>query len=169
MIPVCAVLFASICVSQTYAPATKLWAMFTTQNHFVQKEADRLGAQISIDASDELETVAPASMNRVCAEHRCVYYRRHCETSIKCTYACSVASDSINELTLTESLEIRAQSRAAMLRTQENVWIELAEHGRGRSLQLSSLDQESVSTEPVHCSASIWIQGCRPPLSLFSR
>lgn len=149
MIAICAVLFASICVSPTYAPATKLWAMFTTQNHFVQKEADRLGAQISIDASDEFETVAPATMNRVCPAQRCIYYRRHCETAIKCSYAYSVASISVGELTLSESLEIRAKSGTAMQRAQENIWIELAEGDRGRHLPLGFLDQESVSTEPL--------------------
>ena len=163
MTPICAVLFAGICVSPTYAPATTKQAMFVSHQTYQAKKAESLGVEILIDSSDELIPTASATMNKLCRLHSCVLYRRHCDKKIfSCSFVYSGASDDKGYFYRTTSLDIRANSKASLSRALENVWVVL---GAGREkfyISIARLDAESSTTSPLDCSNDTWIQGCQP-------
>jgi hypothetical protein len=166
MSPVCAIVFASICVSPPYATATKTWSMVNTPNHFVAGDARRKGIEIEIGSSDELTSVAAASMNRICRRDWCVYYRRHCDVGLlSCSWAYSVEAPDTGEILLANSMDIHARSRATMTQAKTHLWVIQQSQDQQPTgfIPLTELDQSSPSTKALFCSSRIRIQGCKPP------
>jgi len=166
MTPVCAFVFASLCVPQAYAPVTKTWAMYTTPPHgFDVTAVHRRGIEIDVSESDSFQMVLPVAVDRACLQGWCTYYQRHCSAS-ECTYEISnpTKPDSVG-VALNIEIDIRGRSKEILRKTVHDLSLAMGTYDARPAgyLPLASFDREARSDHIIGCSRSVWFEGCERP------
>jgi len=173
MHPICALVVASLCISQHDLEITKMSSMVVTKDHgFSQEAVKRRGVEIDALESDSFKIVNGLFMDRACSDGWCLNYRRNCEPTVcKFEITTPFRKDSLRgEGLMADSFEIHARTNAQLRQFMDRLVIALG--GRGALphayLPLSRL---SDGGKPLfNCSAVVWYEGCsRPRLPIRPR
>ena len=89
MIGLCALVWASVCIPEEQFFITRHVAMFSnaemnTHNREAEAAQFRTGMGVIIDYSDSMSTIPADKLDKACDSSLCIYYRRHCESPLRC-------------------------------------------------------------------------------------
>lgn len=168
MVPVCALVFASLCISQGDLEITDTWSMIVMKDHGFSTEAvKRRGVEIDAMESDEYVFANGLFLDRACADSWCVSYIRHCKTtSCKFEVGSSVRENALRgEVILGANFEIRARTQAQLRSIMKTLVIALADRDGAPHayMPLTRLDRESTPKAGGQCSRIVWFEGCDRP------
>lgn len=174
MHPVCALVFASLCISQHDLEITSTFSMVVMKNHGFSPEAvKRRGVEIDAMESDSFHGVNGLFMDRACSEGGCLNYTRHCEETV-CKF--EVTAPPFRETGLRgdaaigTSFEIHARTRAQLHAFMKTLIVALGDSFR-KPVGYMPLERLSGGEKPLfRCSSVVWYQGCsRPRLPMKPR
>ncbi|HEY8699008.1 MAG TPA: hypothetical protein VIM02_15475 [Rhizomicrobium sp.] len=174
MNPACALIFASLCISQHNLEITNTFSMVVMKDHGFNPEAvKRRGLEIEAMESDSIETANSLFLNRACGHGWCLYYRRKCQpTSCRFEVSDSVREDAVRgPVDFATNFEIHARTKARLQRFMKSLIVTLGERGQTpvAFISLSRLDRETRA-RAFSCSASVWYEGCpRPRFPMMKR
>lgn len=173
MHPICALVFASLCISQHDLEITSTFSMVVMKDHgFSQESVKRRGVEIDAMESDSFHDVNPLFMDHACGNGWCLNYTRQCkETACKFEVTGPYQENAVRGATgIGTSFEIHARTKSQLQHFMNTLTVALADRGATPHAYLP-LSRLNGGQRPLfRCSHVVWYEGCyRPRLPVKPR
>ncbi len=175
MLPVCALVFASLCIRPGDLEITNTWSMVVVKDHGFSADAvKRRGVEIEAMESDNYNITNGLFLDRACADGWCLNYTRHCApTSCKFEVTSPFRQDGLRgEAAIGTNFTIHARNKAQLRSFMKTLVVALADGDDAPHayMPLTRLGRESNPAPQPHCSPVVWYEGCpRPRLPMMKR
>jgi hypothetical protein len=173
MHPVCALVFAGLCLSRHDLEITSTFSMIVMKDHgFSQEAVRRRGVEIDAMESDSIEVVDGLFMDRVCSNGWCLNYWRDCQETV-CKFGVTDAFREAapgREAVLAMSFEVHARTRSLLRGFMNTLWVVLSDESRSPMAYVPLSRLSGGHKRLFYCSPVVWYEGCsRPTRPLMKR